>query len=66
MEGYSGIMELVLMGGRMTNVIPLVKKSKVSKIDIQMQVEVLEDGSLWYRWCDPKTAKYVEWRKWED
>lgn len=54
------------MGGRMTNVIPLVKKSKVSKIDIQMQVEVLEDGSLWYRWCDPKTAKYVEWRKWED
>lgn len=29
----------------MTNVIPLVKKPEVLKIDIQMQVEVLEGGS---------------------
>lgn len=48
----------------MNNVIPL-KKPKVSKVDIQMQIEVLKNGSLWYRWLDPKTSEYVEWRKWE-
>lgn len=48
----------------MGDVVPL-KKPKVSKIDIKMQTQVLEDGSLWYRWVDPKTDEYVEWRKWE-
>jgi len=50
----------------MNNVIPLVKKPKVSNVYIQMQVDALEDGSLWYRWLDPKTGEYVEWRRWEE
>lgn len=46
----------------MGDVIPLVKKSKVSKVDIQMQIEVLEDGSLWYRFKLSKSNAWSEWK----
>lgn len=42
------------------------KKSTLQKITVSLQVETLEDGSVWWRAEDIKTGEYGEWVKLED
>lgn len=41
------------------------KKSNLQKITISFEVEILEDGSMWWRIEDIKTGEYGEWVKLE-
>lgn len=45
----------------MTNITSFKKKPNISKIEIQIETCILEDGSLWYRVQDIKTGKPWEW-----
>lgn len=42
------------------------KKSNLHKLLVKLQVETLEDGSVWWRLEDIKTSEYREWVKLED
>lgn len=42
------------------------KKSNLHKITVKLEVETLEDGSVWWRVQDSKTGEYGEWVKLED
>lgn len=42
------------------------KKSNLHKFLVKLEVETLEDGSVWWRVEDIKTGKYGEWVKLED
>lgn len=42
------------------------KKSNLHKITVKFEVEILEDGSAWWRVEDIKTGEYEEWVKLED
>ena len=41
------------------------KKSNLHKFLVNLQVETLEDGSVWWRVEDIKTGEYGEWVKLE-
>lgn len=41
------------------------KKSNLYKMTVSLEVETLEDGSVWWRVEDIKTGKYGEWVKLE-
>lgn len=42
------------------------KKSNLHKMTVALEVETLEDGSVWWRVEDIKTGEYGEWVKLED
>lgn len=42
------------------------KESNLQKITVKLEVETLEDGSVWWRVEDIKTGEYGEWVKLED
>ena len=42
------------------------KKSNLHKITVILEVETLEDGSVWWRVEDIKTGEYGKWVKLED
>lgn len=42
------------------------KKSNLHKITVSLEVETLEDGSVWWRVEDIRTGEYGEWVKLED
>lgn len=35
----------------------------LSTISVELQTDVLEDGSVWYRFGDIKTGEWVEWER---
>lgn len=41
------------------------KKSNMQRITVTLEVETLEDGSVWWRVGDIKTGEYGEWVKLE-
>lgn len=41
------------------------KKPNLHKITVKLEVETLEDGSVWWRVEDIKTGEYGEWVKLE-
>lgn len=43
----------------------LTKKSNLHEITLRIEVETLEDGSVWWRVEDIKTGEYGEWVKLE-
>lgn len=42
------------------------KKPKIHEFKVRLDVEVLEDGAVWYRVENLKTGTYGEWTKMED
>lgn len=42
------------------------KKASLHKITVSLEVETLEDGSVWWRVEGIKTGEYGEWVKLED
>lgn len=42
------------------------KKASIFEIKLRMDVEVLEDGSLWWRVENLKTRTYGEWIRYEE
>ena len=42
------------------------KKSNLHKFLVKLEVEALEDGSVWWRVENIKTGEYGEWVKLED
>lgn len=46
----------------MTNIIPFPKsKPKVFEIVVEIEWQILEDGTAWYRTRDIKSGEWLEW-----
>ncbi len=68
-QGLTGI-GWKIVGGHwrfMMNIVRFpTKKPDIHEFKVRLDVEVLEDGSIWYRVENLKTGSYGEWIKMED
>lgn len=58
---------VMLRGGFGVSIVQFpTKKPDIHEFKVRLDVEVLEDGSVWYRVENLKTGIYGEWVKTED